>query len=949
MRTKNSYNMKNVTLLLSGLILLSLVNQNTVKGQAPDWTRLLQTNTNGVEMINLVTADAVNSWFVGRICGQVTFSGIAYTSVGFYDLLLVKMAGSGSPVWVKQINAQAGGTITPDAIKTDGAGNIFLAATFSGIVTLGGRTLVSTASQNSFMAKFDNSGNCVWATTFLSTGTLNSEIALDGSANSFLVSKSNKLLKFSAAGVKLWEQAFADRTLQALAVVGNQLFLGGTLQGGTTNFGTMVLTSLGGYNTGFLVKADLAGNYSGSLVVGGSTQGDGSSVSDILADNSGNLVITGCYTKDLVLGTVTITHTSRSYYTYIAKCDNNFAFSWATSSSLFLNTSREMWTYRLFSDNTGNIYEYGMIGSSFQYGNVSLNLVSREQFLVKFDASGNPLKGYALQNSSFDRTMVNPSGKILSGGYFNADGDALFGNFFMSQYDNNLVVEWQDFSSNCFSGSAKICYIKHDAAGNTYLQSRIIGQCDFFGTPINTSHYLTVVSKHDVAGNLLWMKQIQDISPHLFGSVFTLDKSNNVVTAGLFQGSLVVGTTTLSTLQSQEGYVASFSSDGQFLWASKFNLGQDISVDFTIATDNDRNVLVTGVADPANYLIKFNPSGTKLWSKSFPMESYYVSMVSADAGNNIYMTSEIHLSDQTGSTTIGSVTLTQTYNDGSTALIKFDPNGNALWAYTYGGVAGATYSDGWPCDIRTDGAGNTWLWGWCPDHATFGNTTLTNPYTPNQKYSYYLTKISSSGAVLWAKAIYESTYSFNYGDLLDLDAKGNVYVGGHFNKKINIDGTEFLPEGSNDFFVVRYSGAGVYSWMNTIPSNSLIINSLSVFDENVVSMAGYAGKNATLGNFSLVKKGGSNCIVATLGKIPLLVPEINKPVTHLYPNPVKDLLFIKGNNGRYAVSVEDMNGITVIRRQDVSGSLDVSRLSSGVYVVKLETKDGTVAERIIKL
>jgi len=163
------------------------------------------------------------------------------------------------------------------------------------------------------------------------------------------------------------------------------------------------------------------------------------------------------------------------------------------------------------------------------------------------------------------------------------------------------------------------------------------------------------------------------------------------------------------------------------------------------------------------------------------------------------------------------------------------------------------------------------LWGWARNNATFGAFTLTNPIAINGGYSYFLTKINNTGAVVWAKAIHESKNGFNYGNMLDWDKNGNIYVGGHFTAKINIDGAEFTPEGTNDFFVAKYSNAGVYQWIKTIPASSNIINALSVYNEDVVSVSGYISSIAgSLANTNYVRKGGSSCMVASLGNLPSL-------------------------------------------------------------------------------
>ncbi len=871
-------------LLLSLLFCLHIIPTSS-SAQAPDWTRVLQTNTDGQNTIDHITADANYMYAAASIYGSITFEGTTYTSMGLKDLLIIKMNNAGTIGWVKQIKANTGGKINVFGIKTDASGNIFVTGTLKGTATIGS-TAFDSNTANAFYAKFDSDGNCLWATPFTTYGVGQSRIATDASGNSYLISFSTRLLKFNSTGVKQWEQDFPESTLQAIAVYGSNLYLGGNLKKGfnpdnTTDFGTITLTSLGSKNTGFLVKADLDGVYTNSLVVGGSdaSDADGSTVTDIVCDNSGNLIITGGYNKNLELGTVTVTNPSSSQYTYIAKCNNNLVFTWAKSSTGISGYWSFSLTFRIFLDSSNNIYQYGMNVYSFGYESIPLTLSGSNQFLFKFDPDGNVTNGYVLNNTSFDKTIVSPTGKIYLGKYYNADGSYIYGNFNLTQLNNDLSPAWEKITSNCSSGSVKINYIKHDADRNTYTQARIIGHCNYFGTAFDTNNSLTIISKHDIDGNLLWLNQISDFSPQLLGSSFILDKDNNILTVGLFKTSLTIGTTTLTTSNTEyEGYVAKYNSSGVFQWAAKMNLGENVSINITVASDNNGNVLVSGVKMPDNYIVKFDANGNQLWAKSFPMESDYFSQISTDANNNIYLTSEIYVKYSTGSTTIGTITLNQSNEDGGTTLVKFDPNGDAIWANTYGRVIGATRNYGFPCDSKTDALGNTYIWGWCENNATFGSTTLTNPFTAFERYSYYLAKINTSGDVVWAKAVYENKNAFNYGDLLDLDKNGNIYVGGHFIDKISIEGTEYMPEGYTDFFALKYASNGDFQWIKTIPSDATksgFINSLSVFDENILTIVGNAGKNPTLGSTPINFKGGSNCIIATLGNLKNLAVSTN--------------------------------------------------------------------------
>lgn len=864
------------------LVLSGLAVSNQSSGQAPDWTRMLQVSTAGMQYGDAVTADANYVYAAASISGQVT-ADMVRTSVGLRDMLLIKMQNDSDMEWIIQVDAGAGGSIQAQALKVDGSGNIFVTGFFSGTATIGLSTITSDASYNAFLAKFDADGNGLWAAPFLFTGSGPSKIALDASGNIYLLSRSTKLIKISSSGVIQWEQSYANKTLQAVAVYGTNLYVGGALQSGTTTFGTIDLESLGGSNTGFIVKADLDGNYTGSMRVLGSGESAGSTVTDIIFDGSGNLIITGCYTDDLVLGDITINNepVASHNYTYIAKCSDSFVFSWAHSSDAYQNYNSDYYSYRMFMDVSGKIYEYGPAVSPFDYETVTVE-TGNAPFLVRFDSDGVPEAGYPVYGSGAPRIFVSPAALVLVTGSHSAPGNPNYGNIYIQGYGNDMTLYWEILTSDSQSGTVQIRNSRVDAAGNTYIQARVLGYCDYFGTIINTTNYLTVISKHDYDGNLIWMKQINDIPADLFGPSFILDNENNVLYTGTFYGSINVEYQVLnSSTSGAEGYIAKFDSeDGDLWWAHTANYGSDVYKALSVASDSQDNVIFSGVlpSGGSNFIQKFNPEGSKAWDYVWPMGSNYLSLVSTDASDNIYLASEIHLAS--GPVYIGSVVLSQTTDDGSTVLVKFDPDGTPLWAKTYGGVTGAAESDGWPTDINNDADGNTYLWGWCLNNAEFDAFTLTNPFPVPASYSFYLTKIDQTGNVIWAHGVYESTnYGYNYGDVMDLDADGNVYVGGHFRvNKINIQGTEFTPAGSCDFFTAKFANDGTFEWIKTVPSNGNICYSIDVSDEDVVTIGSYAGKDAALGAFPYERKGGPTGIVATMGALSYITVTAGDPI-----------------------------------------------------------------------
>src|SRR5690606_8330373 len=109
--------------------------------------------------------------------------------------------------------------------------------------------------------------------------------------------------------------------------------------------------------------------------------------------------------------------------------------------------------------------------------------------------------------------------------------------------------------------------------------------------------------------------------------------------------------------------------------------------------------------------------------------------ISTDANGNVLVTGFFG----SPSITFGSTTLTNASSTGKDELfiVKYDPNGNVLWAKSAGGINGD-----WGNSISTDANGNVLLTGYFSSSSiTFGSTTLTNAGS----YDIFIAKYDSSG------------------------------------------------------------------------------------------------------------------------------------------------------------------------------------------------------------
>ena len=117
-----------------------------------------------------ISSDAVGNFYcAGYFDSQIMiFGNDTLTNAGLDDLFVVKYDSNGNLKWARR----AGGIDHDRAnvIKTDNAGNSYVAGFFKGFIDFGSINLQG-ANQEIFVTKYDSNGNTVWAIS--ATGTLN--------------------------------------------------------------------------------------------------------------------------------------------------------------------------------------------------------------------------------------------------------------------------------------------------------------------------------------------------------------------------------------------------------------------------------------------------------------------------------------------------------------------------------------------------------------------------------------------------------------------------------------------------------------------------------------------------------------------------------------------------------------------------------------------------------
>jgi hypothetical protein len=236
-----------------------------------------------------------------------------------------------------------------------------------------------------------------------------------------------------------------------------------------------------------------------------------------------------------------------------------------------------------------------------------------------------------------------------------------------------------------------------------------------------------------------------------------------------------------------------------------------------IASDSSKNYFVVGsttanldgniinVGITAYFITKYDVSGSKQWTKTAGPPGYYsftvANAVAVDTSDNIYVTGE---ADQGvhGNSLIG-------YGDAFIA--KYDTSGNIIWTKEIGVADGVVVTYG----IGTDSSNNVYVVG-TTDTGLDGNALVGNT-------DMFVMKFNSSGVKQWTKELGVAGDDLVIKGLA-IDSSANVYVTGNTNT--GFDGNTLM--GATDFFVTKFDSSGTKAWTKELGVSSAITEAYSV-------------------------------------------------------------------------------------------------------------------------
>ncbi len=468
-------------------------------------------------------------------------------------------------------------------------------------------------------------------------------------------------------------------------------------------------------------------------------------------------------------------------------------------------------------------------------------------------------------NSEFYSVAIDGSGNIYCSGKTYGDGTYDFGNevtvngacgnannAVLVKYDVNGNAQWIRSIVACGAGSggptSNFETVTIDSSGNIYCSGWIQGTGTYdFGNGVTVNGVYTegncVLVKYDVNGNAQWARSVVSGSlSSSFGSV-AVDDSGNIYAAGYISGN------------------------------NSYGFGNDVTVNGPNAEDSCNMVLV-----------KYDSDGNAQWAKSTISGGAWFSSVAVDSSGNIYCSGGINRS---GTTDFGNgvKVINGSYTGGGTGLVKYDSDGNALWARS------STVDRQAESDIHsvvTDGDGNIYIAGNIDDvNFDFGNGVTVHGTCPDSS-NIVLVKYDSSGNAQWAKTTLIGENQSRFLSVA-IDGNNNVYASGwvfdistfDFGNGVTVNGTY---DGRN-IVLVKYDSDGNTLWAKSTfsGSNASEFYSVATSDANVYAN-GYISYNSMFDFGNNVTVNGS---AATSNNV--VIVKYNQPTPTPTPTPNPDV------------------------------------------------------------
>ena len=464
--------------------------------------------------------------------------------------------------------------------------------------------------------------------------------------------------------------------------------------------------------------------------------------------------------------------------------------------------------------------------------------------------------------------------------------------------------------------------------------------------------------KYDAAGEQLWAKEwtgnarIHNIKTGASGKIFVLGTYIDSVRLGpqhVVMGSGVPG-----------AYFACLSGAGEVEWVKHLSdmYGSAAFANVTktdgLALDAHGNSYITYSVglNGGSFIRKFDAAGNPVMAIEH-QEVRDLNSVDVDANGNIYVSGSC--AEMQGATFGGTAVTPQVPGNGYNKFVaRYTASGSLAWV-KFVGDATCPFSQ-----VRADNNGGVYWAGKLTSNSPFD--TLTAGTTQGNSLNFYIARLDTAGAVLWARAL--DANASNNGQagktsFLEVDDQYNAIVTGYLRGSHDFGNGVTANTGgvAQHQFVLQCSPAGQVNWVKTAGgSNSFFQgHSIARAANGTCFVAGVSRYAIELDSIALPGNGtqfypvlarlGSGIVSTAAGQ--MSVPD----KLALYPNPASDLVLLQAGDAlpQGQIVITDLAGkaiLTATTNQTKLFQIHTSHWPAGMYLVRVPTSSGL---RVLKL
>ncbi|WP_323789221.1 T9SS type A sorting domain-containing protein [Psychroserpens sp.] len=538
------------------------------------------------------------------------------------------------------------------------------------------------------------------------------------------------------------------------------------------------------------------------------------------------------------------------------------------------------------------------------------------------------------------------------------------------------------------TGTKNITHSVMDDSDNLYVAGYFDGETDFDPTGNDNSinangAYYAFLTQYNSSGDLQWVKAIETSSFVVINKLLIVN--NGIYVAGYFRESADFdsGTTVLTASLSSGSkmFLAFYDLDGNFQWVEGWTNSSAKTTPQDLVVDSEGNLHITGNyyeglfrPDPNNNAVVYSSTRQKgFWITLDSSSNYMRSNQFGDPANTWYNYDSVDNIIMNGTNHVlisgrfrgsfdfdfDSGTSVLENENGASFFAKYLLDGTLVWVKQLERVESQ--------HLICDSEGNIFATGIYGGNVDF-DPSDTSEYIVEGFGSYYdnyLFKWNNNGEFNWAFG-----FGSNYGpadssNAIALDGD-SVYITGGITYANEVD---FDPDpnetfgitanGISDYFCARYTTEGDFIWVHSLSGDQALTSDVSGKGIMINSM----GKVYSVGEFSdTVDFNSGSELITAQGYKDIFLMRLDNEVLgiqeeslenslNIYPNPVSNDLFIKAKSVLQNLNIYNIEGQLIYSAylNNYKSEIDLSHLTTGVYLLKVYAKDGlTMTRRLIK-